>query len=290
MEKGYFYIAFAAFCWGIIGIFTKVLSALGFSGMQLCFLRSVVPTIVVFIYLFFTKRELLKIRPRDWWMFAGIGVLGFYMLNYSYFMSISLVGVSVAAVLLYTSPIFVMIFSAILFKEKITGQKLGALLFCLAGSFLVSGIFSSSVMKIPFAGFCFGILSALSYAVYSIFTVIALKKYNTLTISFYTFFFSAVVSVFSCNPAETILMASDFSVLFFALALGIVSGAIPTISFATGLKTLEASKAAIVATLEPVIAAAVGIVIFKESADVFTYLGIFFVVLSAVILNLKKNR
>lgn len=95
---------------------------------------------------------------------------------------------SVAAVLLYTAPAFVMVLSYLLFHEKFTVRKSIALVLTFVGCVFVTGIIGSS-QTLSGKGILIGIGAGFGYALYSIFGRFALKKgYDSFTISFYTFF------------------------------------------------------------------------------------------------------
>lgn len=121
------FILAAAFLWGLTGIFVRTLNASGLDNMQLLFFRSFITSITLIIYLFFKDRSKLKINPKDIWYFIGTGVLSFTLFGICYFYTIAHASMSLAAMLLYTSPFFVMIMAAIFFREKITAAKIFAL-------------------------------------------------------------------------------------------------------------------------------------------------------------------
>lgn len=85
----------------------------------------------LWIYLGIFHREDLKIRLRDFMVFIGTGVCSIVFFNIMYFITIERTTLSVAAILLYTAPCFVMLMSAAVFHEKITGMKMVALLLAL---------------------------------------------------------------------------------------------------------------------------------------------------------------
>ena len=110
-----------------------------------------------------------------------------------YFKAMDYMSLSNAAILLYTAPCFVILFSALLFKEKITARKLAAMLIAFTGCCLVSGIGAGS--KISTTGILFGLGSGICYALFSIFSRFAINRgYSTFTINFYTCLLAGVVS------------------------------------------------------------------------------------------------
>lgn len=99
--------------WGIISLFIRRLNSMGLTAIQIGMVRALVGAIVLFLWLGITHRELLKIRLRHLWYFIGTGVISMALFNWCYFTVIEISQASVAVVLLYTSPIFIMVLSAI---------------------------------------------------------------------------------------------------------------------------------------------------------------------------------
>ena len=126
--------------WGVISIFVRNLNAMGLTAIQISFLRAMGGAAVMVLFLALTRRDLLKIKLRHIWYFVGTGIISLALFNLCYFTVIELSQASIAVVLLYTSPIFIMVISAIVFKEKITWNKLLALAMVFVGCVLVAGL------------------------------------------------------------------------------------------------------------------------------------------------------
>lgn len=109
--------------WGTIGIFIKELSSMGFTPIQIVVLRALSAAVSFLILTFFLNRSLLKIHIRDSYYFIGTGLLSIAFFNWCYFKTMNEVSLSVAAVLLYTAPAFVLILSRIFFRDLITKRK-----------------------------------------------------------------------------------------------------------------------------------------------------------------------
>lgn len=105
--------------------------------MESVAVRSTVAAILYFFWLLFTDRAAVRVRLQDLWYFVGTGIFSVLFFNWCYFNAISLSALSVAAVLLYTSPVFVRLLSALCFQEPITPRKIGALLLTFCGCVLV---------------------------------------------------------------------------------------------------------------------------------------------------------
>ena len=288
MRKHYFYIILAAVFWGGMGLFVNNLSAQGFSTVQISLLRSGVSALLTGCWILLRDRKLFRFRLRDSWMFLGTGIVSYFLFNNCYFLAIRQVGVAVSSVLLYTSPIFVTVMSCIFFREKMTARKVLCLILAVGGCALVSGLASGGSGELTAQGIGLGLASGLCYALYSIFSTVALKKYNSLTVTFYTFLLGTLAAMCIGQPALTFRMAVEPQSIFWVLALGILSGAVPYFLYTLGLTGVETSHASVIATVEPVVASCIGIFLYREKADLFTLLGILMILGAAVLLNVKN--
>lgn len=289
MNKYYLYIILAAVFWGTMGIFVNYLSDLGLSTVQIAMLRSLVSLLFMTLLILCKDRKLFRIHLRDVWMFLGTGIASYFLFNNCYFIAIKEVGVAVSSVLLYTSPIFVTLMSCIFFHEKLTKRKVLCLILAVGGCALVSGLASGNIVSVSAVGILIGLASGFCYALYSIFSTYALRKYQVITVTFYTFLFGAAAALLIGDPVDTFRIIANPTGLLWTLALGIISGAVPYFLYTLGLSRVDPSHAAVIATAEPVVASLIGIFFFRESADVFTVLGIVLIIGAAVMLNLHAK-
>lgn len=281
-------ILIAATGWGVIGVFSRPLAAVGLNPIQITLIRSMTVAIGMGIVLLIKDRSLFHVEIRDFWIFLGTGLLSIIFFNVCYFITIEHTTLAIASILLYTAPCFVMLMSACFFQEKITGQKLAALVLAFAGCVLASG-FAGGEMK-AFA-LLTGIGSGLGYASYSIFGKVALKKYHTFTIIFYTFVVATVgLLPFSKVTDMASIFANEQHSILIGLGLGMISTLMPFIFYTSGLQYVEAGKASVLAFAEPMVATVAGIVIFKEILHFKNALGILLIFFAIVLLNIPFGK
>lgn len=287
----FIYILLAAAFWGIAGIYVRILEKTSFSQMGIVFGRSFFTAIVLALFIFLKDKKLFKIKFKDIPFFVGAAVFSIILFNFSYYKTMSLTSLSVAAVLLYTAPFFVVIMSVFLFKERLDFKKAVACIIAFVGCLFVSGIFDSQ-NRITLPAIIFGLLTGFGYALYTIFSRVLINKgYDTFTITFYTFLFSAIFCLPLINITNTFsVMFSSKTVLITIVLMAIFNTVIPYILYTKGLLGVEASVAPIIATLEPVVATVTGILIYSEKLTVSGAVGIVLVLGSVLILNLKVNK
>lgn len=284
--KSYIHVLIAGFLWGCIGLFSKTLGAAGFSSMQIVSIRVTIAAVSYALFLLFKSPDKLKIKLRDIYYFIGTGIVSLVFFSWCYFGAIEESSMAVAAVLLYTSPIFVMLMSAVLFKERITAFKLIALAAAFMGCILVTGLLSSNE-GITVKAVLLGLGSGIGYAMYSIFGKYAMRKYSSETVTVYTFIMAAVAAVpMAIFEGGSGSLKVDAMTAISAIGLGFFCCVLPYVFYTKGLEKLEAGKAAVVATSEPVVAAIMGTVVFGEEMKIGQLLGIILVLGAVVLMNI----
>lgn len=289
-NKGAMLIIIAGISWGLISIFIRQFNKASLDSWDIMFYRSWVSAFMLFIYFILVDKNLLKFELKDIWMFFGTGIFSLTFFSFCYFNSIIALGTSVAVVLLYTSPIFVLVMSIIFFKEKINRNKLIAVAMTFAGCVLVTGIIGGgSGETISAGGIIIGLGAGFGYALYSIFAGFAMKKYSSLTITFYTFLFSGISVFFIKNPIE-IIGRTDIRLAPYIIGIAFVCTVLPYITYTAGMKQMDISKAAVLVTVEPLVGALIGIFVWKEPAGVFKIIGIILILSAVVMLSKNDNK
>lgn len=284
-------IILAGCFWGSMGIFVRRLSTYGFNSVQIVTIRLTLAALMFCILLFFKDRSGFRISLRDIPLFLGLGVGSVLFFAVCYFTAITMMPLSTAAILLYTSPIWIMLMSLLFFHEKLTGKKVAALLLAFAGCVLVSGISGEGM---TLTGLLIGLGSGIGYGLYSILGTVALRRYSPYTVTTYTFLFAAAGALLICHPAD---MLSKFSaapakgsLFLLCLLTALVTAVIPFLAYTLGLRSVEASRAGILATVEPMVATLIGLIVYGEPLTVSSGLGIILILAAVILLNWTGGR
>lgn len=282
-------ILLAGILWGTIGLFVRALSQTGLSSLQLVFLRSAITAVALFFYLLLFCRQALRSAWRDLWIFMGTGILSILFFSVCYFSTIQMAELSIAAVLLYTAPVFVMLFSLGFFQEKLNVRKILALLCCLMGCALVSGVLGASRLTLP--ALITGLLSGLGYSLYSVFGKFAVQKgYGALTTTFYTFLISAIAALPFVGLGEIPQkLALQGGSPFLIVLMGLFTSVIPYLLYTYGLWATAPAKASILASVEPVAAMLFGSIFFGEKLTLSSLAGMALVLAAVALLSPKEK-
>ncbi|AXU27439.1 TPA: DMT family transporter [Clostridioides difficile] len=291
-SKGYVFIAIAGLLWVTLGLFGKFLMGNGLTSEQVAFTRLFFGFIVLGVYSSIRTPQILKISKKGIIYSVIIGIICQAMFNLCYFKAIDIAGVSIAAVLLYTSPLFLAIFSKVCYKENITRSKLFSLILCFIGAIMAVTGGRLDFQGLNAFGLLLGILSAIAYALMPTISKNALKEFSSSTILVYSFLFGAIFMIPSSRPWEILNYAKDLDVLSCMLMLGIVPAALAYIFYAAGIsKGVELSVAGVVASVELVGSVIIGCTILGESFSLGKLFGVMLMLISAVVaLNLSYDE
>lgn len=264
--------------WGSGGIFVRILTELGMDGYTIVFSRLAVAVCIIAAVICLYDRRLFGIKLKEIWIFALGGFSGILGVMLAYNAAIKQVTLSLAAVLLSMSPIFVLFLAAVLFGEKITGKKLGCMALALTGCVLVSGVLEDgSGMKWSAAGIGLGVLAAFFYAVYSLVSKESVRReYHAFTMIFYSMLISAaaLIPVTDWKCIAAVVTDGGVKMVLFMFANAVIASVLPYVFYTLSLNYMEAGKASILAAGEPVAAMVFGFLFFSEKPTALAVTGL----------------
>lgn len=278
----------AGVLWGTIGIFIRAFNAAGLTALDISEVRAIGCAVIMTVILVIRDHRFPRIRLRDLWCFLGTGLLSILLFNFCYFSTIQASSMSIAALLLYTAPAFVMVLSRILFKERFSAPKLIALGLTLVGVLLTGNVLGSGGTLTPLALFT-GIMSGVGYAFYTIFSRYALERgYEPLTIVTYTYIVTAIGGAFLTDFGRVgVALGTGTGMFWMMLIYVLLSTVIPYTLYTAGLIHTENSKASIIVSVEPVAATLFGFIFFGEMPTGMTVCGMLCILGAIVLLNVR---
>ena len=282
-------ILLAGTLWGLMGLFVRTLGKMGISSTEAVGLRFGTAAVLYALVMLARHRDCFHIRLRDVWCFLGAGLCSLLFFTYCYFSAMECIGLSLAAVLLYTAPAFVIVISRIVFGEKLGAKKICAVLLAFVGCFFVSGGGGEGAASVR--GLTLGLGAGFGYALYSIFARLAMNRgYSSLSINFYSCLIAAAGSALVWNPASSLkIMFSSPACLGFCILTALVTCFAPYLLYTYGLSGTDTGKASVMASVEPVVATMVGALVYKERLTLSGVAGMVLVLSAVVLLNLHLD-
>ncbi|WHX24568.1 DMT family transporter [Virgibacillus halodenitrificans] len=281
-------VMLAAICWGISGGIADILMTRGWNPIVISFYRGAIGFICFFAWFIFRFRENKSTSSRLylWSIVAGIGVAGNFTL---YFLSIESSSVAVAATLMYTAPVFVLLISFLLRIERSSWFKWGCIFSVLIGIILLTGTYNTNSGTVSFLGLAAGLSAGLSYTLFIFGFKNASsigKPQTTLTLAFFSFCLILFLFV-DKNEAATVLTSGDIGLF---LLLGILGAGISFIFYVIGIRKTAPTTASMVAMVEPVTASLFGVLLLGDQLTLIQFFGMVIILATITILSVKQSN
>ena len=264
--RGIAYVVSAAVLWALIGLFTPALLDLGLSAVEIAFWRALGGGLCFAIHGVVAG----AVRPaslRDAGELVVFGLVSVGVFYVALSRAVELGGVSLAWILLYTAPGWVAVAAVVLLRERVDRLRAALVVATIAGVALVA-VGGGEGITVTAGSVGWGLLSGLSYASWYIGGKRLLPRYGPITISMWTLLAGAAALLPFAELRE-------YPVRAWLLLAGLTVAAtyLPVLLYYTGLRAVDASRAAIVATVEPVAALIIGATVGTERLSLLAAAG-----------------
>lgn len=291
---GYLLIFLAGAGWGTGGIWITNLNRLGATSLMTGFVGHffALPFLALAIFATLGPKG-FKISKRGLLFAAIMGIITKGAFKMAYDTSVSTVGMSTAAVVLYTSPVFVAILSMLVFKEKLKANNYLALAMNLIGVFLMVTLGNIWNLNINPLGIALGVTAAFLHASNTIMAKLAGDTDDSLTMTFYMLLFSTLLQGTFAQPwtSANLALFTDSEFLFWAVMNAFVTGALANLLYLKGMSTnIDASKAPVISSVEVIVASLLGVVLFSEPMNWIGLIGIGLMLASIYLMNREPEK
>ena len=287
---GYLYVSLAAVLWAAAGTAAKFLFNRGITPYQLIQLRVTLAFCGLLLWLAWRKRQLLKIDARDLLYFGLLGILGIGAAQFFYLFAISKIKVAAAILLHYTGPVFVACYAVVFRRQKLTARSMTALLGTVAGCFMVVGAYNLDLLSLNRSGIVGGLLAAMAFATYTLFSEYGMRKYNPWTVLLYGLLFATLAWNVLYSPLEAVLQFYAPAEWIWIAFIAVCGTILPFGLYFEGIKRIRSTHASITATLEPITAGVISALLLGELLSPLQILGGLLVIASIIGLQWKKKN
>ena len=265
---GYAMALAAGTLFAINGTVSKVILESGLSSMRLTEVRCIGGLVGLFAIVLLTRPQALRIERRELLLVAAFGVFGVAFVQLFYFLAIHRLQIGVSLLIQYLGPLIVALFAHFALRERVRRRLWVALALALAGMTLVVDLWSG--VSLDGLGVFFSLCSAFTFAGYMLFAEKALGRRDPISLLCYGFLFATIFWSIAQPwwsfpfdvPGKTVSLLghlSDTHLPIWALmAWMIVLGTIvPFFLIVGSMRHISATRAGIVAMVEPVVASVV---------------------------------
>lgn len=282
----------AGILFGSSGIFVRTLTQNGIDAATLLFLRFSIAIPVMLIAILATDKKQLKIKLNDikLLIITAIGIIG---LNVLYNIAMNTISLSIAAVLLSSAPVFVIIIAYPIFKEKITKSKVLSIILVIIGCILTTGLIEGNTSNVTGIGIIGGIGAAIFWAIYMMGSKKALENgLHTYTIVLYSILINTLILIpfTSFNQITTFVNADIIRNTIFLILHSTLSFAIPYILLTVSIKYMDSGSASIFTSgAEPLAALIFGMLFYSEIPTILMFSGIIITIIALAILTKSES-
>ncbi|MBA2692164.1 MAG: EamA family transporter [Rubrobacter sp.] len=288
---GVLLVASAAAIWGTLGLVASFVYAEGVSFEAFVLTRAGGAFLVVLAFVVLTGRAAsLLVRGRDFVLLIPLGVFAIGCFYLFYFYTIQESAVGTAAVLLYSSPAFVVVLARIFLGEALSLPRIAALLLTASGIGLVVGAYDPSSLDVrPFVVLT-GLGAGLSFAMYSVIGKPLTGRLPAYVMNCHMLGIGSVVLFVAAIPTLGTLSGLSFGVYVLLVVSAVGQTAFSYALYTTGLRRIEAGQASIIATVEVVVAGLVGAIFLAEEITVLKIFGAFLVISGAILAQFRLRK
>ncbi|WP_413580408.1 EamA family transporter [Bdellovibrio sp. HCB288] len=285
--RGIIEISIGSVGFGFLGVFGKIAFNSGLNVGEFLTYRFTLAAMLMWIFMLLFRPQWIRLSLKQIVIAALLGIFGYGLFSTLYFTAVDGLSITLAALLLYTYPFWVNVFSHFFTHDKISRNEA----LCLAGASagLIMLLWGHIEVRNAWAVLA-GLLSGISYAIYVLVSGRVQKNVRPVTSSLYVITFGAIALALFHHPHfENIphLTSTQASAIF---GIAIISTIIPLTLELAALQKLKSSEVALLMMIEPITAAILGMFIFKESLTWLQMTGALIISMMLVINTRIKAR
>ena len=263
---GALYVALSAASFGALPIFIKIAYASGTEPVAVLALRF---TLAAFLMSgIMLAKGLRWPRGRNLLVLAGMGGIGYVGQSFCFFSALNYASAGLVSLLLYLYPALVTLLGAVFLRQHLSRLQLVAVMAALAGTALLIGGDSSGSLQ----GVLLGVSAALIYSIYILVGSRMMRAEGALPAATVVMLSAAAVFGVMAVIHQPALPGTATGWLAVAM-IALVSTVIAMVSFFAGLARLEASDAATISTLEPLVTVILAALFLSEPITLIKLAG-----------------
>lgn len=276
---GFVYVLLAGIGFGFLGIFGRLAFQSGLSVGELLTYRFTIAALLFWVTVSLFKPQVFKLSKKSIFTSVFLGIFGYAVFSTLYFKSIEGISVALAALLLFTFPLFVNIGAHFFLKERMKKPQVISLAIATLGLFILlwGPITVKSVSSIVFA-----LGASITYAIYVLVSGRLQKNVNAFSSSLYVITSAAVTLYLFHQPSLLKLIELSREQKLIVVGMAVFSTIGPLTLFLAGLQKLSSSKASMIVMIEPVVAALAAWIILGENLTWPQMFGALLVVVALV--------
>lgn len=272
MNRGYIYSIISAILFGSAGLFVKLAFVVGIDSIGLLTMQYIIAVPLMFLIMFIYNKKSFKVNKKQLLRLAVLGIFGNTFMTIFYYIAFNYLPIQMVAILLYTYPIMVLIYSTIFKNSSLSFTKIFAVFLAFFGCLLTLEILNGK-FKYSFVGIGFALSCAMFYAFMNIYSEEKLQEISPLAINAYSTLFSLISLMIYKFPMFIFKGNITKELLLYTAILAIFCEIIPLTLLYAAIKHIGSLKVSIVGNLEIPTAMLLSFFVLHEQIAIMQIIG-----------------
>ena len=290
--KGILMAAGGAALWGLMSIFSRALNAADYTSLEIAYIRCLVAGIGLALIHWKKDPTILKVSGKGIITSLMFGAVTYTIGFLSYAYSVERIPAAMTAVLSFTSPIWTCLIGVLVFRERVRGKKIVAILCCLFGAALITNLIGAQNLRFDLLGMGAAVLNGLGIAFQVCVPRYFEKQYRKDTMLTYGFLGAAAFMALFVDHGKILSSFTGpggMKILLSALALSVFCTLVANTIFVKSASYVEPATTTILSALEIVVGAVVGLLLFGEILSPVQIIGAVIIVAASLGMELAEK-
>lgn len=290
--RGILMAAGGAGLWGLMSIFSRVLSAADYTSLEIAYVRCLIAGVGLALINGRKDSAILRVSRRGIVTSLLFGAVTYTVGFLSYAYSVERIPAAMTAVLSFTSPIWTCLIGLVVFREKVRGKKIFAIICCLFGAALITNLIGAQELRFDLLGMGAAVMNGVGIALQVCVPRYFEKQYRKDTMLTYGFLGAAGFMALFVDHGKILGSFSGpggLQVLASVLALSVFCTLVANTIFVKSASYVEPATTTILSALEVVVGAIVGLLLFHETLSFLQIVGAVIIVGASLGMELAEK-
>ncbi|BCS87714.1 DMT family transporter [Pseudodesulfovibrio sediminis] len=286
MIQGLLYALISAASFGSMAILVKLGYEAGMTGAVMMQYRFSYAVAILFVFLLFKDRSLLRISLPALGKCALLGLVVYWTQTTCFVKALATIPASTTSLVLYGHPMVVTLLSAVLLKMRLNQAVLTSLVLVMVGCCLV--FYDAFLRAVDSTGLLYAFGAMVVFSLYLLLVQVLLKGMRPLTATFYVMVFTAVAFTLSGDITAWLYTTEDQVII--SLALGLIPGVIAVTCLYMAIEKIGSAYTCIFSSVEPVITLAAAALFLNEQIVMLQMGGALLIIAGIILPNLRAAK
>lgn len=279
-------VVMATFFWAIMGVSSRYLTNSGVTPTDISFFRCLIAATGFSIFLAIFNKSAFNMDLKGIIISSLYGIVTFALSFTTFNIAVERVPIAVATVLMFTNPIWVTIFNAIFFKEKISLKKGFIIALAIFGSVLIANLLGADIADLDIIGILIGLSTGVLFALQIVIPRFFEGVYSKDSMLIYGFIAGTIVLAFFADFGGLVhtfeIAESKSMIIINMLAIGVLSTFIANIAYVKATDFIDGGTASVLVALEPVLGSLFGFIFYGETLNGLQIIGGVMIIFAAI--------